>query len=830
MQKHLLYIPLIALSSALALTACSDEVTNTLTPDLPIGEKAPIELSVGVMGMEQPQTRGGITVIPSGDGEKYHAFEKPTSLFLLMKCEDTQTTPRSTKYTRTIGHASGSTTGHIFEGMSEQGSHSDIDFTKESNVYLRYWDDAYARESALSIYALAFPDANVYNDGSAMNWWSPDLRPTLGGGNEYKYSETATTAGKWSTSDHNTLLSWSLFTSTTNKDQYAGLNLLDICYSNNISKYSDNEADDHRLKFGTQTTKKFDKGELVFQHMTSKLTFVIKRGDGYAANETFAFATGTNIKLHGFNYRVENFDLATGELASGGSGKYLSNQDINRLWEDNTSTKVSGSDYTVRGLVFPNTNLTATDDDAKNAVTFTINDNKYVVSRQDLYKAILNKKDFENNYVYSKDNGSTVDGAYLEDGTKLKAGVHYVFTFTINKSQIKNITASVVDWEDVNAEHDPSNARIKLQLEERTGEHTEALASGSQFSLYLATDNIADDAPIDDTHEVYNWSKTYNAGITPTWDTDHWKTNLFWPDNKTFYHFRALCEKTSSSKQIVTNSLTNDATGDYLALNHCEKTSTATYKDILWGAPMRDIGDNSDDNRETLKWVYGPETNGFDCKDDNNHTVADGLPSGTQHQIYQAIGPTKDAIKLILFHMMSDVTFQIKTTTGADKVNLGTGTGTDVTTIKLEQIHTTGNLYMGNGLVRGNTADVANSNYQFTQTPAPLDGVITWPHYGAIPQSLENVVLVITTPDHNQYKVAMKDVLATTVNPVNLANPYSKVGGSGEDSNKYKIDRWYPGFHYTYTFTLKKTGITDLQVTILDWETVEAGNQDVVIQ
>lgn len=763
------------------------------------------------MGIDLPTTRGGITNIPAGEGEKYHAFSKPTSIFMLMKCEDTQATPRATKYTRTIGHADGSGVGHIFEDMSEKGTHSNIDFTKESNVYMRYWDDAYARESALSIYAISFPEANIYNDGSAMNWWSTtSWRPTLGNGTDYVYSTAATTADKWRTSEHNTLLSWSLYTSTVNNDQSAGLNLLDICYSNNISKPTA-ESPDNRLKFGTQETKKFDKGELVFQHMTSKLTFVIKRGDSYTAEETFAFASGTNIKLRGFNYRVDNFDLATGQLASNG---FYTAQDINSLWIDNTDTKVSGSDYTVRGLVFPTTVMTATDDDAKNAVTFTINDNKYVVSRQDLYKAILNKKDFENNYVYSKDNGSTVDGAYLENGTKLKAGVHYVFTFTINKSQIKNITASVVDWEDVNAEHDPSNARIKLQLEERTGEHTEALGSGSQFSLYLATDNIADNDPIDDTHEVYNWSKTYNAtGITPAWDTDHWKTDLFWPDNKTFYHFRALCEKKSEGIALVT-SITNDDAGDYITLSHKE----SGYKDILWGAPMRDIADNSNDDRATLKWNYGPTTNGFDGLD---------TKSTDAHQIYQAIGPTKDAIKLILFHMMSDVTFQIKTTTGTEAVNLGNGSTNNATTIKLEQIHTTGNLYMGNGLVKGSDAVC---DYPFTTTPAPDGGVITWPHYGAIPQSLTDVVLVITTPDNNQYKVAMKDVLATTVNPVNLANPYSTVGGTGTDKDKYKIDRWYPGFKYTYTFTLKKTGITDLQVTILDWETVEAGNQEVVIQ
>lgn len=805
MQKHLLYIPLIALSSALALTACSDEVTNTLTPDLPIGEKTPIELSVGVKGDLAPLTRT-ITTKPDDDS-KYRAFDASTNLYMIYKCEDLSAGSRATKYSKTIGLALPVTT-------PPDGSFSNIDFARDfsysasdKGTFMRYWDDAYARESALSIYAICFPACNAYgNDG---------IKDTRG----VNFGSTIYASLGWGTTPYSTLVSWEL--SNQNVDNQ-GLSKIDLCYSNNISKYTDDESNevDNRLKFNNQKTKKFDEGEMVFYHMTSKFTFIIKKGDGFTAVEDFNFETNKNVKLHGFNYRVENFDVSTGML-NPGNGQYKIS-DINLLWEDNDAIIKDADNnvlgHTVRGLVFPTTDMTATDDDAKNAVTFTINDNKYVVSLQDLYNAILKKKDAFDNFVYG--NGTVVSNDYLDGGTKLKAGVHYVFTFTIGKSQIKNITASVVDWEDVNAEFDPSNARIELQLEERVGEKTQTLGEGSVFSLYRASDNIGDEDPIDDSHEVYNWSKTYNAsGVTPSWNTDHWETSWYWENSKEFYHFRTLCEKTASGTAAV-STIVNEASGDYLALSHAE----TGYKDILWGAPMRDIAKNEDDNRANLKWFYGPTKNGFDAKDDGS--VPETLPSGTQHQIYKAIGPTKDAIKLILFHMMSDVTFKIKTTTGDDKVNLGDGS-TEKTTIKLEKIHKEGKLYMGNGLVKGSD-DVGD--YPFSTTPAPDGGVITWSSYGAIPQSLTDVVLVITTPDHNQYKVAMKDVLATTVNPVNLANPYSTVGGTGTDKDKYKIDRWYPGFKYTYTFTLKKTGITDLQVTILDWETVEADNQEVVIQ
>ena len=255
---------------------------------------------------------------------------------------------------------------------------------------------------------------------------------------------------------------------------------------------------------------------------------------------------------------------------------------------------------------------------------------------------------------------------------------------------------------------------------------------------------------------------------------------------------------------------------DYVELSALENTSNSSvpsYTDVTWGAPFKDID-------ASAKISYS-NTTGFDAT--------------SSHQIHPAIGPTEDAIKLILFHMMSDVTFKVKTTTGSDAVQLGNGTSGNATTIKLEKIHKEGRLFMGNGLVLGSTDDVANSSYTFTATPAPdNDGVITWANYGAIPQDLggatpsdatDDVILVITTPDHNEYRVSMKDVKASVVSETNIKNPYTKVGGTGADQDKYIINAWYPGFKYEYTFKLSKKKIEDITATILDWETVEAEDE-----
>jgi hypothetical protein len=159
---------------------------------------------------------------------------------------------------------------------------------------------------------------------------------------------------------------------------------------------------------------------------------------------------------------------------------------------------------------------------------------------------------------------------------------------------------------------------------------------------------------------------------------------------------------------------------------------------------------------------------------------------------------------MIMFRMMSDVTINLTTTDGDDHV--------DLTNLKIElsNVYSTGKVLMGNGLVLP-TGTAGSINNEVTGTT----NKITW-HYGFIPQSLEKVVLTITTIDNNQYVVSMKDVLATTVGDNVIANPYTK-----NCNGKYAINRWLPNYMYTYTFKLTKTGITIISASLADWQSVE---------
>ena len=249
-------------------------------------------------------------------------------------------------------------------------------------------------------------------------------------------------------------------------------------------------------------------------------------------------------------------------------------------------------------------------------------------------------------------------------------------------------------------------------------------------------------------------------------------------------------------------SVTEDGmNGDYITLaGHIyDATPASSYTDVCWGAPFKSINVTSGD-----RLTYSLTT-GFDNT---------GTGDPVTHQISKAIGPTTETINMVMFHMMSDVTIQLTTSTGDDAVDLTNAT------VQLTNIHPTGKVLMGNGLVSP------------TETPTDVSGTVDnnhkW-HYGFVPQSLtdvngttNDVVLTITTADKNRYIVDMKEVVASTYSNTLIANPYT--------ASSNKITRWYPNFKYTYTFHLLKTGVSKITASLANWESVTANSQDVYIQ
>ena len=735
----------------LTLSACS---TNETLTDSPNNQgKTPIELSAGIIGENPTDLRAQTRTVVTTDnpyGQSASAFGANTSLFMVIKGDNANTS--AAKYTRSIGT--------VTSGSPE------VSF---ADGYKRYWEDSYSRASKLSVYSACVPGS------------STDL--TVGGSNTYNPSSY-----DWSTTAIFPTIAWPLSGTSASQDA-TFLTNQDLCFSNNVS----NITSDNRMVFDTDT-KKFVARQMIFHHALTKVTFKIKRGDGFGTGTgvfNFTNAATENIVLKGFN-TSGTLDMSTGEFSSIGTA------DISLLADTRDATADAEYDYVLTGMMLPGSALTST---ATDVVYFTIDNNKYHITKAQLATALASKK---------LSNGTT---DALTTDSKMRPGVHYVFTMTVSKKKIDKLTASIVEWETVNADGmTPSNARITVSLLDNGTKKT----GNADFDLYR---KASTSGTISDVFEDYVWSTGYVPSATPTLNkailventtdsgiytakesTVDSNPEWYWPDNKTFYHFRTVMPKDYSVTEDGMN-------GDYITLaGHIyDATPASSYTDVCWGAPFKSINVTSGD-----RLTYSLTT-GFDNT---------GTGDPVTHQISKAIGPTTETINMVMFHMMSDVTIQLTTSTGDDAVDLTNAA------VQLTNIHPTGKVLMGNGLVTP-TGDPTN----VSGTVSLESSVYQW-HYGFVPQSLtdvngttNDVVLTITTTDGNRYIVDMESVVATTVGNNLIANTYSK-----DSNNKYIINRWYPNYKYTYTFNLKKSGVETISATLANWESVTADSQDVYIQ
>lgn len=660
-------------------------------------------------------SRATITVEPASPLTT-QTFNSGTNLYMVMKSENGS----STKYTRTLGVA--------------QAPVSTANPVSFGTGYIRFWDDAYGRDAKLSVYSVCTPEGS-----NAIN---------IGGTGSYLHT-TSPTTGAWSTSAIEPTTSWTV---NTDQSSEANFKAADLCFSNNISKYGSDPETDNRMAFNS-TTKKFTAGEMYYYHALSKITFIIKKGEGFDDITTdFKFDTG-NVAINNVNISNTVFNIEQGEFTGD-----MTTGNITKMYNHATST--TDQSYTLDALVLPGVDFGS---ETAGDISFTMNSSQYSLSK----KALL-------------DNISVADKASkLKDGQYLKAGVHYIFTLTVGKTKISNITAKLVDWQIVEAAMEPSNARISgIQVYD----NGDPVTSG--IDLYRLRDS--GNTSITDGYVGFNYMTAYGSkSETLEYADGKFTTGWYWQDNTSYYHFRTV-----NSESTVMES----AAGDYITLTSAD----GTFTDTKWGAPFK---------KAITKFQYN-STNGFDKA---ASTVADAA----QHDIYQGIGVTKDKINITMFHLLSNIVFKVKTVAGDGAVEL-VKAGVN-TTITLRNVHKTGKALMGNGLI--STTDAAG-NWTFTTAPTGNSGVYQW-NAGIIPQSLADVQLVITTPDKNEYIVNLKDVIAASIGQTNFTNPY------GSDN---KITAWYPCYKYIYTFTLQKQKIENITATILGWEEVVSADTPIQIK
>lgn len=382
MRKHYLYITLSA--SLLAFTGCSDE-TDIAVSD---ANKQPIALTVGA---DAPISRA---VITDGTGKTLEAFDAATDIWMVMQSEY-----------RTLGSdldfkGSQETTNCVTMGTATPVSATEIEnpvsFTAANT---RYWDDAHARSSALSIWAVAVPNV------TGSKWGTK-------------------TAKAWNTTTEDKTISWEVPATQTAES----MKNKDLCFSNNITKVSET---DNRLGF-KEDPRGFESGKLIFYHALTKITVKLVEGVGFdhESTEDFNIDSDAPVTLNGFK-PSGTFNVAGGEFTSQA--------------ESATSTQMAcgtktATGYTLEALVMPERNLSET---LSNAVTFGVDKNKFEVSNATLLKALRDK----------------ADNGIGSEWTTMEAGKNYVFTFTINKTGIK-VTATVAPW--INVEADEYAPKINI--------------------------------------------------------------------------------------------------------------------------------------------------------------------------------------------------------------------------------------------------------------------------------------------------------------------------------------------------------------------------------
>ena len=789
MKKYLNYT-LTALA-LVALMACSEDASSPSSGLAPDGGKELIAFSQEGSAM----TRAAMT--RSG-------FDTSTKVVLRIKAEGA--TSSDIRYTQAVATASAQTTDDdaCNTGYGLVGTHSHLTYAAGQE---RYWDDAFGRDSKLTVYAVAVPNKSNIIADNILDQTSP----------------TTVSPGWYTVATENTKINWqvsTIQTATTRPDE-------DITYSNNIrisetvnkgryhQEYNSVTSNwDKSMEFGRmiwqpktvttgETTGKFDQGHLVFKHALSWITIVLNEGSGFnnGANTDFVWTNPPtqNITLKGFPTSGK-LDVSTGAWSD------MVTNDITQLDEVTTTPVNVITTRQLEAIVLPGTNLYST---TANVIEFEIDNAKYYVTGTQIAEAI---RDF---YKTGGDHASDAHAAEYRNFTTMEAGKHYFVNLTVSKKGVSNVTAAILDWETVNSsDATPDNVYCTFTFEDR-GTKWDA-DDAAKFNLYRAA-KTASDYITGTTEANYNWTTGYsNTPATKSYDTNHWKTtDWFWPNNLTYYHFRAAGTGASASGNP---SITTDATnGDFFPITS-GTIDGGTYKDYVWGAPFTYV-----DNTYKIKY---DGTNGFALRED-----------GTTKQISQALGATNSQINMLLFHVTSQIFVTVKTTTGADKVALKDETKDEadqLTKVEILNFLPNGKVLMGTGAASATDGTRTANDYMGAGTWAAESGAtpeqVTAYSYGIVPQNLSwttptagSIGLRITTPDGNQYVVKDLSTCTATVSDNNLVIPYA-------GSSLYTINAWYPHYQYYYTVTLKQAGVANITAAVVAWETVTGDLGEITLE
>lgn len=569
-------------------------------------------------------------------------------------------------------------------------------------------------------------------------------------------------------------LAWNVATSSTVQPSGSSQKFLqeDLLVANNLYAAIDAESattPQKRYTFNEQKVLGTNPAEarLEFQHVLSKITFNIKAGEGFEGlGGAQAFWTTPTVTLaRNRTNEAENpwcftngsINIKTAQATNNGTKSVVKLSDMN----------TDLSNVNEAAIIYPGSVLGAADTDIVA---------KIVVDGANVY------------YVTAKEIRDAIDATTGHaDNYATKPGYNYIFNITLNKTDII-VTATVSKWIDVTA----AEATPEIVVSANVGAKDNTDQTLSEFRFYRS-DGV--NVPLTGMGSVPAAPTTKNVKYTALADAqnplaDHkadgeteWKfwtmdetpteTNLYWPDHTTHYFFRGVYPKDMNVEYD---------TGSYIWVYNRKYDPTDNRTNLMIGAPEIAVGTN--------------------CNNPD-HTAVDMSKYG--------ICARTGTINLNFRYMMSQVEVDLKTTDGADKVELNADT-------KLEILKIIGmqKIYLGERSV-GNESGVGRNEYYTMNREGDATAELVKYHDVIIPQTLP----FTSAGDSNnmRFKVTIKnsngtyDVYYADVQPIQVNM------GSGLTS----IAKWESGYHYKYTLTLKKTGIS-VTATITDWITASGSD------
>lgn len=345
-----------------------------------------------------------------------------------------------------------------------------------------------------------------------------------------------------------------------------------------------------------------------------------------------------------------------------------------------------------------------------------------------------------------------------------KPGYNYIFNITLNKTDII-VTATVSKWIDVNADE----AFPKIVVSANVGNKGDTEQTLSDFRFYR---NEGVNVPLFGSSDpVPTAPTTKNVTYTALADAKNPVADDK-ADGETAWKFWTIAATPTETSIYWPSHTTHyffrgvypkettvaDGESSYIVVNNAQYNASTFPSNLMIGAPEI--------------------TDGTKC-DNPDHTAVDMSKYG--------ICARTGAINLNFRYMMSQVEVDLNTTTGDDKVNVAANT-----VVEIIGCYNAGNVFLGTREVKQTTkADYTLATVTGTGNELKRRSAI-------VPQPLEGLKFKVTVTNAD----GTKDVYYSTIKDILVESK--------------TITEWKSGYHYKYTLTLKKTGIS-VTATITDW-------------